>query len=190
MTDLSALADDISSCTRCPLHRGRIHAVPGDGQSGATIMLVGEAPGREEDRQGRPFVGKAGRILDEALHAAALKREELYITNVVKCRPPGNRNPRQEEVEACLPYLESQINLIRPRILCTLGRVATEEIFPRYGLQPVPLARIHGTAYEVRDTPGVIVPVYHPAATIYNPALAEVFMADIKKIARLSEDLR
>jgi DNA polymerase len=151
----------------------------------ATMMFVGEAPGREEDQQGRPFVGKAGLILDDALVKAGLVRDKIFITNVVKCRPPSNRNPIQAEVAACYHYLIQQINMIQPRILCAMGQVAAKHLLPLYGIEPSFMSSMHGHLYRLEGLPQYVVPLYHPAAIIYKPSLADIFLADLKKVETL-----
>ena len=185
MPELSNLATTIKTCQKCPLHKGRTHAVPGEGSLDAIIMFIGEAPGRQEDQQGRPFVGKAGSLFNMALAKANLDRQDLFITNVVKCRPPKNRNPREEEIAACHPYLSRQVTLINPHILCAMGRVAAEHLLPQYGVEPSSMSRMHGHAFQLTGSPRYIVPLYHPAASIYNPSLTDVFIADICKITKL-----
>jgi len=185
MSELNNLATTIKTCKKCLLHKGRMHAVPGEGPADAIIMFIGEAPGRQEDQQGCPFVGKAGSLFDEALSKTSLARRNLFITNVVKCRPPKNRNPREEEITACHPYLSRQMTLINPYILCVMGRVAAEHLLPHYGVEPSSMSRMHGHAYQLKGFPHYIVPLYHPAASLYNPALTDVFIADLCKITKL-----
>ena len=186
MSTLENIAASIASCTNCPLHRSRRHAVAGEGPGDASLMFVGEAPGRQEDQHGRPFVGKAGRLLDHALAQAHIDRHQIFITNMVKCRPPNNRNPHKEEIAACSSFLTQQIRIIQPRTLCVMGRVAAEHILPWYGIEPLPLSRMHGRLFSVEGTIHYVVPLYHPAAIIYNPSLAEVLLADLKKITALN----
>ena len=146
------------------------------------MMIVGEAPGRREDELGRPFVGMAGRLLDVLLGHAGLKREEVYITNVVKCRPPGNRDPKQEEIEACLPYLLRQIRLIKPKVIVALGRIAGSTLYRLMGLKWRGMAAEHGSTHE-GEIAGVrvrLVVTYHPASALYNPQLRKVLEEDFK----------
>lgn len=184
--ELDALADAINDCMRCALGGMRNRAVPGEGNADAELMFVGEAPGRQEDLRGRPFVGAAGRILDEMLGQLCVTRTEVFIGNILKCRPPGNRDPVSQEIERCTPYLARQIDLIRPEILCPLGNFAIAYILHRYGIQPQSISRVHGTIFEARD--GVktlrIVPLYHPAALIYNPKLRTVMQRDLELVRR------
>jgi len=173
---LAKLAAEVLVCTKCPLHRSRSRAVPGEGPEGARIMFIGEAPGREEDQQGRPFVGRAGQLLTEALEEAGLGRSEVFITNVVKCRPPGNREPTEEEIAACRPYLRRQMALLKPQVICLLGSVAVRAVLGEgsvSGLRGRFLERA-GQRYYV---------TLHPAAAIYNPNLRAPFKGDIRRLA-------
>ena len=169
---LDIIADEVRKCTLCKLSECRTNAVPGEGNSFAKIMFIGEAPGRSEDEQGRPFVGAAGKLLTEALQEAGLSREDVFITNVVKCRPPNNRVPLEEERSACRPYLERQIKLINPRIICILGRTAYESLLGGSSITSNrgKLVR-HGNRFYFLTV--------HPAAIIYNPELKSIFKKDI-----------
>lgn len=176
MTDLvqrlEALADAIRGCRQCPLHTSRTQAVPGEGESSAAVMLIGEAPGRDEDRQGRPFVGAAGRLLDQTLAANGLARQECFITNIVKCRPPDNRAPRKGEVDTCTShYLVEQIALVNPKIIMLLGGVAAKTLL---GVTSVNEARGHLIEQDHRT----YIVGYHPAATFYREDLTEKIKAD------------
>ncbi|RUM88118.1 MAG: uracil-DNA glycosylase [Thermodesulfatator sp.] len=173
-TTLEELEAEIRRCRKCPLHRTRTQAVPGEGPCPSEIMLVGEAPGREEDLEGRPFVGAAGKLLGKMLSAIGLSREEVYITNVVKCRPPGNRTPEAEELQACRPYLARQIRLVKPRAILALGAVAARSLL----LQQVPLSRLRGRPYEI-DGIRVVVS-YHPAYLLRNPAAKKAAWEDLQ----------
>ncbi|MEW5944097.1 MAG: uracil-DNA glycosylase [Pseudomonadota bacterium] len=169
---LDAIAREIRECTRCPLHESRTCAVPGEGPADARIMLVGEAPGREEDIRGRPFIGRAGKILDEALQGAGLKREALFITSVVKCRPPHNRTPHKHEIETCVAtHLQRQIKAIQPDIVCLLGRVAAGAL-----LGEARLFVIRGRLFR-RDR--LYIPTTHPAAAGRNPAWRKALAEDL-----------
>ncbi len=184
------LVEEIMMCRKCPLHETRTRPVPGEGSLDAEIMFVGEAPGRREDETGRPFVGAAGRLLSELLGSIGLRREDVFITNIVKCRPPGNRDPREEEIAACSPYLIRQIRLIKPRIIVALGRHSGRFLFTQAGLRWAPLSAIHGKTYTVTIA-GVtarLVATYHPAAALYNPRLRGVLEEDFKKIQSLLRD--
>ena len=162
MGELNDLSQEIQSCHRCILSQGRSHAVPGEGPQDADIMFIGEGPGFHEDRLGRPFVGAAGKFLEELLASIGLTREGVYITNVVKCRPPGNRDPLMEEIDACRGYLDRQIELIRPRVVVTLGRFSMQRYFPGAAI-----SRIHGQAKRVGNV--IYYPMFHPAAALHQP---------------------
>ncbi len=183
------LVREIMSCTKCPLHRSRRNPVPGEGPLDARVMFVGEAPGRREDEEGRPFVGPAGKLLNQLLEQAGLSRDRVYITNIVKCRPPGNRDPRDEEIEACLPYLLRQIQLIKPRLIVALGRHAARTLFRLAGLTWRSMGSQHGKPYRARiaGVEAMLVATYHPAAALYRPPLREVLEQDFRgPIARLA----
>ncbi len=172
--NLEVIAGEIRACTTCSLHESRTHGVPGDGPANALIVLVGEAPGRDEDEKGLPFIGRAGRLLNSALSEAGLIREELFIANILKSRPPGNRRPSKEEVKACLPYLMRQLELIKPRVVGLLGGVATEILLGEKKLAPV-----HGKVFEREYK---MVPTYHPAAVLRNPHFREVLIEDLRSL--------
>jgi len=175
---LEQLVEAIRTCTRCALHSGRTQAVPGEGPADATIMFIGEGPGFHEDRQGRPFVGSAGKFLEELLASIGLRREQVYITNVVKCRPPGNRDPLPNELEACRPYLDRQIALIAPKVIVTLGRYSMARYFPGQSI-----SRIHGQARQVGGV--MVVPMLHPAAALHQPQWKATIEADFKKLSAI-----
>jgi len=180
VSELELLAAEVARCTRCLLHQGRTRAVPGEGPENAEIMFIGEAPGFHEDQQGRPFVGAAGRFLEELLDSIGLKREEVFIANVIKCRPPGNRDPLPEEIEACKPFLDRQIELIRPKLVVTLGRFSMARAFPK-----ARISRIHG---QPRKVGGVVYyPMYHPAAALHQPSLRRTVEEDMRRIPELIE---
>jgi uracil-DNA glycosylase family 4 len=172
---LAQIADEIRVCTRCELHRTRTKSVPGEGPADARVMLIGEAPGWNEDQQGRPFVGAAGRFLDELLAQAGLRRDEVFITNVVKSRPPGNRDPLPDEIAACAPYLERQIEVIDPDVIVTLGRYSMARWFPGERI-----SKIHGQPKQVGRR--LIVPMYHPAAALHQQALRATIEEDFRKL--------
>jgi len=176
---LNELAREIRRCGRCPLVKGRIQAVPGEGPADAPVVFIGEGPGADEDRTGRPFVGRAGRYFDEALAKVGIPRSGIYITNVVKCRPPGNRVPRPEEAAACLPFLWRQIELIRPKILVLLGGVAA-----RYVLQEGrSVGELRGTWHGPLAEAYVLV-TYHPAGVLRDRRKEGEFLADMALVAR------
>jgi DNA polymerase len=178
LSELTVLYQEVRTCQKCILSKGRTNAVPGEGPEDAEIMFIGEAPGFHEDRQGRPFVGAAGKYLEELLETIDLSREEVYIANVIKCRPPGNRDPEPEEIEACRPYLDQQIDLIRPRLIVTLGRFSMQRYFPGASI-----SRIHGQAKRVGNV--IYYPMFHPAAALHQPRWRSLVEEDILKIPEL-----
>jgi len=180
VSELETLAAEIARCTRCLLHRGRTKAVPGEGPQHAEVLFIGEAPGFHEDQQGRPFVGAAGQFLEELLADIGLTRTQVFIANVIKCRPPGNRDPLPEEIEACKPYLDRQIELIQPKVVVTLGRFSMTRAFPN-----ARISHIHG---QPRKIGGVIYyPMYHPAAALHQPSLRRDVEEDMRRIPELLE---
>jgi len=176
---LEETAHEVRACVRCRLHEGRTNAVPGEGPADATVMLVGEAPGKEEDASGRPFVGSAGRILEAALKAAGLPRDVVFITNVVKCRPPGNRTPKADEIGACRPYLLKQIAAVRPKVLVTLGSTALRGLLGPGN----ELKEARSKTLRWGEIP--VIPTYHPAAVLYNRKLERALRRDLRKVARI-----
>lgn len=178
MSELTVLYQEVRTCQKCILSEGRTNAVPGEGPKDAEIMFIGEAPGFHEDRQGRPFVGAAGKYLEDLLATIGLTREQVYIANVIKCRPPGNRDPQPEEIEACRPYLDRQIDLIRPRLIVTLGRFSMQRYFPGASI-----SRIHGQAKRVGNV--IYYPMFHPAAALHQPRWRSLVEEDILKIPEL-----
>lgn len=175
---LNEIAKETAVCTKCELHHSRKNAVAGEGPADSEIMFIGEGPGFHENQQGRPFVGAAGRLLEELLASIDMKREEVFITNVVKCRPPGNRDPKPEEIEACNSYLERQIQLINPKVIVTLGRHSMARF-----LQSAKISEIHGQAMRVRGR--LIVPMYHPAAALHQRSLRPVIESDFSQLPDL-----
>lgn len=165
----------VRACTLCKLSKTRTNAVPGEGNYGAEVMFIGEGPGYHEDRQGRPFVGNAGQFLNELLSIAGLSRQDVFIANVVKCRPPNNRDPMPDEMAACAPYLDRQIALINPRIIVTLGRYSMARFFPGERI-----SQIHGMARVVEGR--MCVAMYHPAAGLHQASLADVIRSDFRKL--------
>jgi uracil-DNA glycosylase family 4 len=179
---LEQIHSQIRACRLCPLSRSRRKAVPGEGASNARIMFVGEGPGAEEDRQGRPFVGGAGRVLSEQLRRIGLDRRRVFITNIVKCRPPGNRDPQPTEIDACREYLLSQIALINPTVVCTLGRFAAQALID----PSISITREHG---KDRRLSGILyVPIYHPAAALHQPQLAGALENDFQRLHELLQN--
>jgi DNA polymerase len=179
---LDEVATRVSVCTDCDLCRSRVKAVPGEGPADATIMLIGEGPGWHENQQGRPFVGAAGQFLNELLASIDLKREQVYITNIVKCRPPGNRDPLPDEIAACRKYLDAQIALIKPKMIITLGRHSMARFFPN-----ARISQIHGQAKQENGV--IYFPMYHPAAALHQQSLRATVEADMLKAPRLLAEL-
>lgn len=178
---LKEIKYQVLDCKKCPLYKTRVYPVIGEGSHQADIMLIGEAPGFNESKTGRPFCGAAGKILDELLESAGIKRKDIYITNILKCRPPKNRDPQEEEIKACSPYLEKQIQLINPKTICPLGNYASQYILKKYGLEDEiqGISKMHGRIFEKEKR---IIPLYHPAVALYNANMKEVLKKDIKKI--------
>lgn len=185
------LIQTIQNCKKCGLHRTRINPVIGEGSSKAEIMFIGEAPGFHEDKKGNPFVGQAGKVFDELLDSINIKREGVYITNILKCRPPGNRNPRQEEIDACTPYLDKQIRIIGPKVICCLGNFATEFIMKKFDLKEKiqRISRISGKVFSVNNLSGSvkIVPLYHPAVATYNRNMLDVLKKDFEILKQIMQ---
>ena len=175
---LADLNTRISHCTACPLAQGRTQTVPGDGDPNAEILFIGEAPGFHEDRQGRPFVGQAGRLLDQLLAEIGLTRADVFVANLLKCRPPNNRDPLADEQEQCRPFLEEQIQGIHPKLIVPLGRIAMNHFLPG-----ATISRAYGR--PVRAGPYLIFPVYHPAAALRRGSLAQVLRADFRRIPEI-----
>ncbi len=176
--ELDRVAFQIRSCTRCKLHESRTNAVPGSGPVSADVFLLGEGPGAREDEQGLPFVGRSGRYLDQLLEGIGWDCEGVFITNVVKCRPPSNRDPYVTEVRACAPYLDRQLEIIQPRLVVTLGRFAMEHFF-----SDGRISDIHGQPRRLDGT--IYLPLYHPAAALYRGSLRSVMEDDFQKIPEL-----
>ncbi len=175
---LEDLRRSIQSCQKCSLYRSRTHLVFGAGNPEAELMLIGEAPGRDEDLQGKPFVGAAGRLLTEGLRRAGLSREEIYIANVLKCRPPGNRNPQSQEIKVCFPYLERQIEIIGPRLICTMGNFATQLLLDT----TLGITHIRGKPQWYKSNISII-PIFHPAACLYKSGWEKPFLEDLKMVS-------
>jgi DNA polymerase len=176
-------ADATASCTRCALAAGRTQVVFGSGHPDAELMFVGEAPGFHEDQQGVPFVGQAGKLLDRLLGGIGLTRSDVFVANVLKCRPPGNRDPQPDEIEACESHLFRQIELIRPTLVATLGNFATKLLWGR----PLGITRVHGQPQEVTlgGNRVTLYPIYHPAAALYTPSMLKVLEEDFARIPEL-----
>src|SRR5215211_3238236 len=181
---LERLAKQIKVCTKCELHRSRIEAVPGEGPTQAEIMLIGEGPGATEDKQGRPFVGASGKFLDQLLEQAGVTRTDVFITNVVKCRPPGNRDPLPDEIEICTSnYLQHQIEIVNPSIIVTLGRHSMGLFF-----KGAKITQIHGQMRKVGER--FVIAMFHPAAALHQISLRDTIMADFAKLPELLKEAR
>lgn len=178
---LQELAEQIAVCPKCDLSKTRGRAVPGEGNPNSDIVFVGEGPGFHEDQQGRPFVGAAGKFLDELLASISLNRKDVYICNVIKCRPPGNRDPLPGEIAECKPWLDQQLEAIKPKVIVTLGRFSMTRYFPGQAI-----SRIHG---QPRRMDGVmVVPMYHPAAALHQASLRRTIEDDFKKLPALVKE--
>jgi uracil-DNA glycosylase family 4 len=180
-SQLDSLAEMVRNCTRCKLCETRTHAVPGEGPADARLMFIGEGPGANEDRTGRPFVGAAGQLLERLLATIGLTREDVYIANVVKCRPPNNRDPEADEIEACKPYLGRQLKIIDPNIIVTLGRFAMERWLP-----DKKISRVHGQSFRYGSR--LIVPLFHPAAALRRPDYQTALEADFLRLPDYVEE--
>ena len=180
---LSALHDSLRNCQECRLASGRTQVVFGTGNPNASIMFVGEAPGFHEDKQGIPFVGAAGKLLTELLESAGLSRSQIYIANVIKCRPPNNRNPEPDEVDACQPFLLQQIQLIKPHLVCSLGNFATQTLLGR----KVGITQVHGRQVQLTDF--LLFPLYHPAAALHQGNLLSALRDDFQKLKQLLDTM-
>ncbi len=178
MSSLSDISAEIAACTACALAKTRKRTVPGEGPGDAKIMFIGEAPGYHENEQGRPFVGPAGQFLEELLASVGLTRKEVFIANVVKCRPPANRDPLPDEIAACAHFLDAQIALIKPRIVVTLGRYSMARYFPGESI-----SKIHGVARKRGDV--IYFAMYHPAAALHQPTLKRTLLDDMQKLPKL-----
>jgi DNA polymerase len=176
MLTLDSIRQELGACTRCRLHEGRNHLVFGEGDPHASLCFVGEAPGREEDMQGRPFVGQAGELLTRIIEAIDLTRAEVYITNIVKCRPPKNRNPQPDEIQSCLPFLRKQLKVIRPKIICCLGTFAAQTLLETE--EKISILRGRFYAYQGAR----LMPTYHPAFLLRNPQFKRAVWEDMKAI--------
>ncbi len=175
---LNQVAAEVSTCLKCDLHHSRKNAVPGAGPATAEIMFIGEGPGFHENEQGLPFVGAAGRFLDELLAGIGMQRNQVFITNVVKCRPPGNRDPQNEELAACDGYLERQIQVINPKVIVTLGRFSMAKFLPN-----AKISQVHGQPVRVKGR--LIVPMFHPAAALHQPSLRSTVENDFNRLPEL-----
>jgi len=180
---IKKISAEVAACVKCELGKQRIHIVPGDGALDAEIMFIGEAPGRQEDLRGLPFVGAAGKLLDELLHKVGLSREKVYITNLLKCRPPENRDPTSKEITICSGlYLNRQVQVIHPKLLVMLGRHSAAYVLSKAGIEEGSITRIHGKVYEIDSlgVPVVAIPMFHPAAALYNPSYKGLLEEDFE----------
>ncbi len=184
MDEFENLKKEIKNCNRCELYKTRKNPVIGEGSLNTKIMFIGESPGYNEDLTDHPFCGAAGKILDELLDSITLKREDIYITNILKCKPPKNRSPLDSEIKSCSPYLDRQIKIIKPTVIVTLGNFAMQYIFKKFGLKPEKISLVHGKVFEVSNLIGnrKIIPLYHPATATYNPNIKEVLLRDFKVV--------
>jgi DNA polymerase len=190
--DINEISRLINKCNKCKLSKIRGNTIPGEGSPDSDIMFIGEAPGYTEDIAGKPFVGRAGKIFDELIKAAGIIRKEVFITNILKCRPPKNRNPLKIEIENCREYLDSQIKIVNPKVIVTLGSFATSFIFNKYNLKSENISRVHGKTYAVKTDMGniFIIPFFHPAISIYNPKKKIILIEDFKRLESFLNDLR
>lgn len=179
MMDLKILEEEVKKCRKCSLWDKRTNVVFGEGNPLSKIMFIGEAPGYHEDQQGRPFVGAAGRLLTELIESLDLKREDVYIANVLKCRPPNNRDPLPDEIQACYPWLEEQIKIIKPKVICTLGRYSAYVLLKF----PINISSYHGKLYEIGEK--IIFLTYHPAAALYHGKILEEIKRDFLELKKI-----
>jgi len=178
LSELTDLYAQIVGCKRCALAQGRSNAVPGEGPENAQIVFIGEAPGFHENRLGRPFVGAAGQFLEELLASIQMRRDDVYICNVIKCRPPNNRDPLPNEIEACAAYLDRQIELIKPRLIVTLGRYSMAKFMPKASI-----SKVHGVSSKIGEF--VVLPLFHPAAALHQPKYRADIESDMLKIPQI-----
>ena len=197
MEELEKIKKEVLNCRKCQLFREKekygFYPVFGEGNPRAKIMFVGEAPGLNEAKTGRPFCGKAGKVLDELLESVGIKRNEVYISNLLKCRPPENRDPQEEEISACSSYLERQIEIIKPKIICPLGRYSMKFLMEKYGLKEKiePISKIHGKIFEIKTLfqKIKIIPFYHPAVVTYNINMKKTLKRDFKILEKFKKEL-
>jgi uracil-DNA glycosylase family 4 len=188
---LKKIKDEVLKCQKCSLFKTRKFPVIGQGNHQAKIIFIGEAPGASENLTGVPFCGAAGKILDELLESIGIKKEDVYIANILKCRPPGNRNPEKKEIEDCTPYLEKQIKIINPKVICALGNFSTGFILEKYGLkdQIQGISKIHGKIFDplVNENDLKIISFYHPAAAAYNSNMKEILKKDFEVLREFKD---
>jgi len=188
-SNLEQIKKEVSDCRKCSLGETRINPVTGEGDAASSIMFIGEAPGASEDASGRPFCGKAGQVLEELLSKAGIQRKDVYIANILKCRPPNNRNPHEQEIKTCCQYLDQQIKVINPKIICCLGNFATAYVLSKYGFKDrvQGIGKIHGKIFFYRS-PSItvkIVPMYHPATVTYNLNMKKVLQKDFDMLKNI-----
>jgi len=179
---MNSIDEEVRNCPKCRLSKTRKHAVPGEGSIDTKVVFIGEAPGHWENEKGRPFVGSAGELLDQMLLKIGLSRDAVYITNIVKCRPPRNRDPRPDEIESCTPYLDRQLNIIRPSFIVTLGRHSSSYILSRMGYEIAGITRARGKVYEGEPWGfrACVIPTLHPAAVLYDMTLKDYLEKDFQ----------
>jgi len=186
--NLDDIRSDILKCTKCELYKTKTKYVIGEGNSNAKVMFIGEAPGANEDLQGRPFVGRAGQIFDDLLKSINIKREDIYICNILKCRPPGNRSPLPTEIEQCTSYLNQQIEAIKPKVICPMGNFAVGFVMKKFGAADTiqGISKLHGKVFHIRNLFDdiIVIPLYHPAVATYNPYMKEILQKDIKVLEK------
>ncbi len=183
---LLRLDDEVRDCRKCDLYKSRVKPLCEGGSADADAMFIGEAPGYHEDLCGRPFVGKAGKVLDKLLDSVGLSRDKMFITSIVKCRPPLNKDPTGDQIRACRPYLERQMQIVRPRVIVPLGRFAGMFVFRKYNLEWKRISEVHGRVYCVKGLFGSvwIVPLYHPSVVLYKPEMMDVLAEDFGAVGR------
>lgn len=185
--ELNKINEEIKNCELCSLCETRNNTVPGYGKKDANILFIGEAPGFNEDKQGKPFVGRAGKILDRLLEHIGLNREDVFITNIVKCRPPNNRDPTTEEIRICTPHLDKQIEVIKPKVIVALGRHSMKYIFNKFNIdERGTISQIHGKEYRISTLFGdkTIIPLFHPAVATYSPTKIDVLKKDFETLKK------
>jgi DNA polymerase len=185
---MNQVAKDIRECDKCGVSKDCTNKVIGEGNLASNLVFIGEAPGKNEDETGRPFVGTAGSLLDDLLEESNIDRRDIYITNILKCRPPGNRKPRRAEIEECLGHLDDQLNIIKPKVIAPMGNVATRVFFDIYDIEKSSIGAVHGKVYHIETKWGKakLVPLYHPAAAIYNRNLKPELVKDLRKVSKLA----
>ena len=185
-TQMKQIAIEINQCKKCELSLTRLNTVPGEGSMNAKVVLVGEAPGKKEDELGRPFVGRAGLLLDSLLDGVGQQRNEIYILNILKCRPPKNRRPKKAEIESCENYLMGQLEDLKPRVVAPMGNSSLSYFQRKYGLEKAVIGDVHGKSFEIKTGwgPTLLFPLYHPAAAIYNRQLIDTLKADMAELLK------